>query len=325
MDDDLKEARSVAFSLQACGLRNHERRNNVELVCLAVGMGHRSKDLQGTVSIVRNRLGLKRSPVRHTGFELNDGAFYEAKVYIQTNVKAEKLTENGIDFTGTTLADEFLVLEEVCAHLKIDPLPHKSMLETVRTVAGLGLDMIGLDLRRDGRIELKLYFAPPEGEPGLAGNLGGQIAEHAVTALCHLMGSIPDKTLLSGMKQIMLAEPMLRLNQISTELQPSGLVKTKLYFDLWTRELISEAELSASKMSFDALRAIRAICAETGFSVPDEDQLDQFEKMAKDHDFELDAFCVENLGDQSKLKIYIRPKGNVNGDGLCWEAAQDDV
>jgi hypothetical protein len=117
----------------------------------------------------------------------------------------------------------------------------------------------------------------------------------------------------------MRSNPSLCLNQISVEVQPSGLMKSKLYFDLWRREKTFDAVESAAGFSFETLEGLREAFNQPGICFPTTADLQSLKEEAEKGEFVLDAFCLETLGDDGKIKIYIRPAGNTDGDGMTWK------
>jgi hypothetical protein len=321
-DDRLETAKSIAYSLQGCGMVNSARASSVALICNDCAQAHRTEELRAAILSVKKALNLLRSPVRHTGLELDGSAFSEAKIYLQTNIKGEHLVDGNVHHSATELGDDLLVLGQLCGVLNLETEKACAMTAAVRQRAGLGLDMVGLDIRRDGRIELKLYFAPPEGVEGLNGTDGYRRAEEALTALHAASVTYFRPRSWVAINEIMSDNPTLCLNQISVETQPSGLMKSKLYFDLWRREKTFVADQSAADFSFEAFEGLRGVFDQHDVALPSLAALTAFKKAAVAGNFVLDAFCLETLGHDAKVKIYVRPAGNTDGNGLTWEGAQ---
>lgn len=319
LDDRLKAPKTVAYSLQGCGLKNTARAASIVLICDDCDHIQRAGELKEATLIVKRALNLLRSPLRHTGLELTGQSFSEAKIYLQTNIKDEHLVDGRIDHSPADLDDDLQVLGHLCEFLHLEAKKACAMTAAVRHAAGLGLDMVGLDLRHDGRIELKLYFAPPEGVAGLSGAGGYSRAERALVALHAASMTYFQPQSWAALREIMTSNPTLCLNQISAEMQPSGLMKSKLYFDLWKREKTFDADQSAADFSFDALEGLRVAFRRPGISFPAAADLRALKEEAEKGEFVLDAFCLETLGEEAKIKIYIRPAGNTDGDGMTWD------
>lgn len=321
LDGQLKAPKAIAYSLQGCELRNSARLASLALVCIDCGQAMRAKELSEATLVVKRTLNLLRSPIRHTGVELGGQGVAEAKIYLQTNIKDERLVDGDIQHSACRMEDDLRVLEQLGLALKIDVEQAIIMTRKMRRVADLGLDMVGLDLRKDRRIELKLYFAPPEGLRGLSGQEGYAVAERALSAIHESSMDDPPPGSLIALHRIMYRNAGLCLNQISAEAQPSGAMKIKLYFDLWKREKTFEATESAAAFSVEELEGLRGAFDETGISFPSLDDILTLHADADKGEFVLDAFCLETLGTEGKLKIYIRPAGNTDGDGMVLEGA----
>jgi hypothetical protein len=319
LDDQLKGPKAVAFSLQGCALKNSARAASVAIICDDCDQHQRAGELKEATLTVKRVLNLLRSPLRHTGLELTGQSFSEAKIYLQTNIKDEHLVDGQILHSPSNLDDDLRVVGDLSGVLHLEADKACAMTASVRHAAGLGLDMVGLDLRQDGRIELKLYFAPPEGVEGLSGSTGYVRAERALFALHAASKTYIQPQSWAALKEIMSNNPSLCLNQISAEMQPSGLMKSKLYFDLWKRKKTFDADQSATYFSFEALEGLREAFGRPGLSFPARADLQNLKEAAEKGEFVLDAFCLETLGEATKIKIYVRPAGNTDGDGMTWD------
>ena len=269
-----------------------------------------------SIGKIRATQRLLRDPVRMYGVEHQTN---EVKLYIQSNIRDERIEDGNFLLNGTDPEDEIRLLESACELFGVAPFMRQKSLEiaSMAHASSLTLDLLCIDLRADGSADLKHYIAPPEGKSGF------RPGDPRVASMIRELSNVIDRPEAAGpmiafVETVFACVPGLALNQLSCEPSDTGEQKLRAYFCMWARERTFERDNSSIMMSVANIRTFTAAATAAGASAIPEENVENFISKGEAGEMCLDGIGFEYSKGRLKLKAYVRPFGNTNGDGVRW-------